>query len=193
MTSQEGNFKNIELIDMSSDYNTNDSLFTVIDLRYFDKLRNPTLPNIFEDETTYSNFKSNTVVIEFFESGNNLNPEQVASLREFVINEESISSEVRKVIYKYYNSVYDDYLEGVTMFGELTPEIEEQLPKIVNGNELDHKVHLNSIEIYPSSNGKSKIGLSFWCSWDEEHGLGVLLQGEEVIKVGILHDIAPPF
>lgn len=40
-------------------------------------------------------------------------------------------------------------------------------------------------EIY----GGRSIGLSFDCSWDEENGLGIRLNNEEVIDVGF-QDIA---
>lgn len=43
-----------------------------------------------------------------------------------------------------------------------------------------HRVHLHPDE----RDGMSCVGLEFGCEWDEEHGLGVLLRGSQVLALG---------
>lgn len=192
MVTQEGHSQEIEFIQVSDEYNVNESLYTVLDLKHFSKLLSPNFQNSYKQFSTYKNFKDNTVVVEFFGSRKNkLTSHQIDTLHQFIANEENIAETVRENIYNYYESVYIDYLEGATLFDAYSPEIESWLPKIVKGAELDNKVRLDSITIYPLE--KNKITLRFWCSWDEEHGLGVLLEGGKVLKVGIEHDVTPPF
>jgi hypothetical protein len=63
----------------------------------------------------------------------------------------------------------------------LNTMLNELLPEIKDGNELDDKITLMRVYVYDSN----FIGLDFACSWDEEHGLGVLLQNFKVNDIGL--------
>lgn len=184
----------IKFIHVNEKFNINNSIYSVLDLKYFSKLMSTEFQNAFKELSTYDEFKDNTVVVEFFESRKNkLTKEQINLLHMFIDNEEIIANVAKESIYKYYAFIYPHYFEGATLLDGHSPEIEEWLPKIVKGTELDNKIRLYSIIIYPSFYGKDKIALVFHCSWDDEHGLGVLLEGVKILKVGIVHDVSPPF
>ena len=58
-------------------------------------------------------------------------------------------------------------------------------PKIVKGNELDGLVTFNGISVLRPKKGVSRIGVHLGCPWDEEHGMGILIAGDEIESVGI--------
>ncbi len=58
-------------------------------------------------------------------------------------------------------------------------------PKIVKGNELDSLVTFNGISVLRPKKGVSRIGVHLGCPWDEEHGMGILIAGDEIECVGI--------
>ena len=153
--------KDMEFIEVKEKYNFNDSVYTVLDLNYFSKLLSPSFPNLYREWSTYDRFKENTVVVEFVNSRrNSITKEQMIAFQQFVLNEKEIAGAVRKGIYEYYKSSYQDYFHGATLYSGYSPDIEEWLPKIVNGNELDDKTRLSLIMIYPPQNGITKVGLS---------------------------------
>ncbi len=65
------------------------------------------------------------------------------------------------------------------------------LPEVIKGDELDRLVTFGRIRVFSPKDGVSKAGIECGCPWDEEHGLGVLLSGDEVENVGMA-DIAYP-
>ena len=57
------------------------------------------------------------------------------------------------------------------------------MPNICAPHELGRLLELQNIYILLS--GKTvKIGFEFSCSWDMEHGLGVMTQSDKVVKIG---------
>ena len=57
------------------------------------------------------------------------------------------------------------------------------MPGISTPQELSELLELQNIYILLS--GKTaKIGFEFSCSWDMEHGLGVMTQSGKVVKIG---------
>ncbi|UZD89997.1 DUF6985 domain-containing protein [Cognatishimia activa] len=64
-------------------------------------------------------------------------------------------------------------------------ENEEDLPKITSVSGLTKVIALEEIFVHPiSKQGVPYVGYQFACSWDEEHGLGVLMHDKRVIEVG---------
>lgn len=69
-------------------------------------------------------------------------------------------------------------------------ETNDDYPYIENEDVLLNYITLVGIKVpYAEIYGGRSIGLSFDCSWDEENGLGIRLNNEEVIDVGF-QDIA---
>ena len=54
------------------------------------------------------------------------------------------------------------------------------MPGISTPQELSELLELQNIYILDGA----KVGFDFSCSWDMEHGLGVMTQSDKVVKIG---------
>jgi hypothetical protein len=64
-------------------------------------------------------------------------------------------------------------------------ENEEDLPTITSEDALAEVITLKEINVHQiSKDGVPYVGYQFSCTWDEEHGLGVLMHDKRVIEVG---------
>jgi hypothetical protein len=122
-------------------------------------------------------------------------PAQEKALKELVDNEEEVHGKVREAIYKYYNQSYQDYKKGFEIAQALygIRDYTALLPKVVRGDELDDIVEFQEMLVHPPKDGHSKIGIEFNCSWDEEHGLGVVVCDGEVEQAGMAEVAILPF
>lgn len=159
----------------SSD-NIDHSIIKVVKLRYFyDALGNkePKPPR--------------SVAIEVCEAQTNgITPEQQRALDFFIENERDIHATVRKDIYNYYQDLYPDIKKAQEHASALYggPEnIDDILPPIVNGTELDQIVDFASICINSTGDGKATIGIQAFGNWDI-NGIGLRLQDGKVVEIG---------
>ncbi len=59
------------------------------------------------------------------------------------------------------------------------------MPSIIGPEELRHLIGLHQIHVLPwLRDGMSYVGLEFGCTWDDEHGFGILLHGSRVVDIG---------
>ena len=107
-------------------------------------------------------------------------PEQVAALQHLIDNAESVFSAILQSIFDEYSWMREDFAEclapdeAARLVPELTTPL-ELLPLLSFGTMNVHRVF---------NGGLAYIGLSFGCTWDEEHGLGVLIHGSRIVSVG---------
>ena len=96
-----------------------------------------------------------------------------------------------------WNEIQETFLEPILEYykenrKELGYDIQlnKNYPEIKSTKELLNYITLVGIKVpYADIYGGRSIGISFDCSWDEENGLGLRLNNEEVIDVGY-QDIA---
>jgi hypothetical protein len=120
--------------------------------------------------------------------------EQQAAMDDFIKNEEAIHAAVRSAIYEYYKKSYPAYKEGLSLGAALyggADEIDEILPEITSGQELDDLVQFGTIYVHPLQNGSAPIGMDLVVPWDEEHGMGLRLKDGKVEAVGLGHEAFP--
>jgi hypothetical protein len=127
-----------------------------------------------------------------------ISEEQLKALNEFLQKEKELYEKAREAIYDFYNKSYQDYKRGWDFGRKLfgsgdLDDLDEVLPKIMVGNELDKLVRFGKIYVHPARQGNSRIGIECSCPWDEEHGLGVLILGDEVEEVGLAEVSYPCF
>lgn len=85
------------------------------------------------------------------------------------------------------NAVFDIYPEFRRQFLEDydLKENEEDLPTITSADDLASVIALEEINVHQiSKDGVPYVGYQFSCSWDDEHGLGVLMHHKRVIEIG---------
>lgn len=105
------------------------------------------------------------------------------------------------------NAVVEGVIEAYPAFCEVCREVEEQyykkgspiapiedldeiVPRKITRKKLQDLIQLVTVYIHRSHLQEfARVGFSFHCTWDEEHGLGVLTQKDNVVEVGQM-DIA---
>ncbi len=155
----------------------------VVELKYFSKAFHDNTNVLTKNNTTSPNLSPSTVVIEFVGMKNkSIHSEQIHAYNNLINNEEKIVLAVKKAIYTYYKNNLKSYLHGVAGMAS-EEEITEWFPEIVTGDELNHRIKLGSVLIYPPKNNICKVDLRFWWSVDDDD-VGVIINGDQVVDVG---------
>jgi hypothetical protein len=96
----------------------------------------------------------------------------------FLDNERAVSKAAKAAIFQKYPELQEIY-------GYSNQEKAELMPDISSADDLTHLIGLNSVNIHQiAKDDIPYIGLEFGCSWDDEHGLGVLMHGTRPVEVG---------
>ena len=103
-------------------------------------------------------------------------PEQMKAYAHLKTNQAEITNEVLKALLAYYKK---------TRAGWLKNDPHLKLPVIQTIEEMRKKVGLGTLHVHKiAKGGYAYIGLELGCTWDEEHGAGVLLRKDAVVQVG---------
>lgn len=95
---------------------------------------------------------------------------QVAAIKYLQNNDERIKDVV-------IDSLFDIF-PNLSNYGEPLPEIE---------NKAYFKDHIHLSNVLPldaEKDGVAYIGLEFECTWEEEHGLGIMIHKDKVVDIG---------
>jgi hypothetical protein len=105
-------------------------------------------------------------------------PEQVRAFQFLLGNEHSLSISVLAAIFSEYPTLRNSYDYDEEEAVELMPEIEraEQLRSLIGLS----NIHVLSV----AKDGVAYLGFEFGCTWDNEHGLGVMTHRDRVVEVG---------
>lgn len=104
---------------------------------------------------------------------------QIHTWTEFLDNYDLISDLIVKEVLAYYVEARPRYLKMGT-------EWVEDMPIVNSPKEIESMIRLKYVYIdWPYSDDVCKIGLSYSCDWEAEHGLGVVLEKNIVKKVGL--------
>lgn len=82
------------------------------------------------------------------------------------------------------DTVYEHYSTWQDEYGYTTDEKELLMPDIFSSVELKTLLYPEKIFIMDIVNEVPYIGVQFRCKWDEEHGVGLMLYKDRVVKVG---------
>jgi hypothetical protein len=76
-----------------------------------------------------------------------------------------------------YPAMRADYLQWI--------ERPQDMPPIENVDDFKQLIGLHAVHVHPfCRDGVPYVGLEFGCTWDPEHGLGVMLHGARVVDIG---------
>ncbi len=90
-----------------------------------------------------------------------------------------ISAAVFSAVRKHYQKVRPAYLKYLGAEGE------RLMPEMTDNDDLRKLIELVHVHVHPSTtSGYGYVGLQFGCSWDREHGLGVMMYRDQVVEVG---------
>lgn len=114
---------------------------------------------------------------------NNLpSPPSEAQLKGFCFVRDADKLLQEKVLKAVFD-VYPAWRENSKDF--LGEDLEEQMPALHAPSDLKPLIGLSTIHVLNvEKDGLAYVGFEFGCTWDEEHGLGVMTHAGHVIEVG---------
>lgn len=112
------------------------------------------------------------------EDGEQLSYYQEAAYEYLLKNENLIYTKVIEALLKKYP-------EWFSIFSEYVSETGGEMPKVMDSLLLTKHTGIANVHLLPvERDGMGYIGFELGCSWDEEHGIGVMLHGNRIIDVG---------
>ena len=83
------------------------------------------------------------------------------------------------------NALFAEYPNLQELYGYDPEEKEEYMPEVFKIEDFKNligiaNIHLMNVE----KNGVGYVGFEFGCSWDYEHGLGIMTHKNRIIKIG---------
>ncbi len=103
------------------------------------------------------------------------------NLEHFLTNQEEYKSKALAALSTYYQTevlpVWEKIRIKKTDFLDLAPYI-------TSAEELEPLLSFPKLLVYPFRKENITLGLTFECSWDVEHGTGLMFRNVEVIQVG---------
>lgn len=105
-------------------------------------------------------------------------PEQARAFQHLLDNEQAIHDAVLQAI-------LDDYPRLREAYAYDEEEAEEVMPAVERVDQFKRLIGLSIVHVLAGvKDGFPCVGFEFGCTWDEEHGLGVLTHRVRVIEVG---------
>jgi hypothetical protein len=91
-----------------------------------------------------------------------------------------LATAVLGALYAWYPGLYRTY-----DFLLANKDQAHRLPRLGDPEALRPLIRLDYIVIHPVPSVTPYLGLGFSCSWDEEHGLGLMIYGTEILEIGL--------
>ncbi len=104
-------------------------------------------------------------------------PEQTGAIRYLMEHEEAVRDSVVAAILEAYPGMRENVLGGGTVEADAMPEIEtaEQLKPLIG---------LSTVHVLDVVNdGAAYVGFELGCTWDDEHGLGLMTHRGRIIEL----------
>jgi hypothetical protein len=121
------------------------------------------------------------VRIVFAPEGRGIEPlttSEISSVVWVIENEAPMSQALILSLLEEYPSLQDQY-------GYSGNEKAELMPDIKSADDLRALIGLSSVNIHQvQKDGIPYVGFEFGCTWDDEHGLGVLMHGTRTVEIG---------
>ncbi len=110
-------------------------------------------------------------------------------------NEPLTSSEISSIVWVIENeasiskglisSLLEEYPSLQMQYGYSGKKKAELMPDIKSAEDLRGLIGLYSVNVHQvQKDGIPYIGFEFGCTWDDEHGLGVLTHGTRTVQIG---------
>lgn len=92
---------------------------------------------------------------------------------------EQVIDAVLAALRPYYGELRPRYLDF------LGPEADRLMPVAENSEQLRELIDLRQVHVHSwAREGIAYVGLQFGCTWDQEHGFGVLMHKDRVVEIG---------
>ena len=106
--------------------------------------------------------------------------EQVAAYEFLKKNEKEVAETVLAEILKKFPELRQTYN------ADEEDDLRKWMPVLNDASGLRNLISMDTVHVLNvSKERKAHVGFQFDCSWDEEHGLGVMTHGMRVVEIGI--------
>lgn len=107
-----------------------------------------------------------------------LTPDELASVQWLLDHDGELASALLKGLLAEYPRLH-------ALYGYEGTERDEYMADVSSPDDFRSLIGLYNVNIHPLvKDGRPYLGYEFGCSWDVEHGLGVLMHGSRVVEVG---------
>ena len=104
--------------------------------------------------------------------------EHVDAYKYLLQNQGQIKENVLNALLREYPNLQEQYGYDEEDANKLMPNVD------CTGSFAD-LIELSSVYILNvSKDGVAYVGFSFWCTWDDEHGLGIMMHKDRVVEIG---------
>lgn len=122
-----------------------------------------------------------SVDIVFAPEGRDTTPltdDETVLIEWFLKNNSQVSEASLSSVFETYPVLQTEYSYSLEERAEFMPDIKER-------KDLRNLIGLHTVYIHQiTKNGVPYIGFEFGCTWDPEHGIGVLMNGVRTVKIG---------
>jgi hypothetical protein len=107
-----------------------------------------------------------------------LTSSEISSVAWLIENEAAIATALLSSLLNEYPSLRERYHYSAKKRAEWMPDIK-------SAEDLHALIGLHTVNVHPlRKDGISYAGFEFCCTWDQEHGLGVLMHGTRTVEIG---------
>jgi hypothetical protein len=107
-------------------------------------------------------------------------PEQAAAYRDLIARQQANRDSILQAVFREYPDFRASYLEGYGL-----DESDKTMPMLGRPEQLRDSIGLSSLLIHRVvRDGVAYVGYEFGCMWEEEHGLGVMMHQDRIVRVG---------
>ncbi len=104
--------------------------------------------------------------------------EHLAAYEYVLTHQEKIKDNIINALYTVYPSLQEEYCYD-------EEDTKELMPAVDNPESFKRLIELSSVHILNvNKDGVAYIGFSFMCTWDDEHGFGVMTHKDRIIEIG---------
>ena len=109
-----------------------------------------------------------------------LSDSEIATAEWAIAHQAEMQQSFLAALLKYYGGLRPKLLPFLSRHGDPT-----SMPRVETKDGFRDLIGPSTLNIHPvQKNGLPYIGLELGCSWDIEHGLGVLFHGARVVEIG---------
>ena len=109
-----------------------------------------------------------------------LSEHEIAMVKWVVDNQAAVHDAMLEKLFEDYPAMRE---QARGLFSK--EEAKKVLPKVRHPEQLKELVGISSINVHPiEQEGKPFIGVELGCTWEVEHGVGILMHGPEVLEIG---------
>lgn len=126
--------------------------------------------------------KAKEIILNIYGEEEKISLNQREAFSQFKANMFSIVKASEDKIFEYYLKNYEDY-RAMQVSNE---EVEKVAPKISSIAEWGELVTPTGLLVrYDFEDGIRRVGILCDCTWEPEHGLGISIENEEVVEIGL--------